>query len=99
MDSAANIADLKATSVTSVMKELFAGGFGGAVGIWFGQPLDFVKVRLQSLGGEYKSAMDCVVRSLREEGIRGMYRGTMPPLLNSFMLSTLPAFHVEHEYM
>jgi len=89
MDSAANIADLKATSVTSVMKELFAGGFGGAVGIWFGQPLDFVKVRLQSLGGEYKSAMDCVVRSLREEGIRGMYRGTMPPLLNSFMLNAI----------
>lgn len=90
MDSAANIADLKVTPVTSVFKELFAGGFGGAVGVWFGQPLDFVKVRLQVRGSEvYKGAMDCAIRSLREEGIRGMYRGTMPPLMNSFTLNAI----------
>ena len=31
-----------------VAAELLAGGFGGAVGVFVGQPLDFVKVRRPS---------------------------------------------------
>ena len=70
--------------------ELFAGGFGGAVGVFVGQPFDFVKVRLQTLGGaRYSNAWDCVVQTLRNEGVSGMYRGVTPPLVNSFALNAM----------
>ena len=56
-----------ATAASFVAADLFAGGFGGAVGIFIGQPFDFVKVRLQTLGGSrYTSVWDCVAQSIRE---------------------------------
>ena len=70
--------------------ELFCGGFGGAVGVFVGQPFDFVKVRLQTLGGtKYKGLMDCVTQTLKHEGIGGMFRGVTPPVMNSFALNAI----------
>ena len=55
-----------------------------------GQPLDFVKVRLQTLGGlRYKGVFDCVLQTLRYEGVRGFYRGMTPPVANSFALNAI----------
>ena len=76
--------------MAQLMDELFAGGFGGAVGVFVGQPFDFVKVRLQTLGGtRYSGAMDCVQQTLRTEGLLGMYRGVTPPVVNSFALNAI----------
>ena len=82
------------TSETSdTARELLCGGFAGAVGVFVGQPFDFVKVRLQAgstLGGaSYSGALDCVVTTVRREGVLGMYRGATPPLLNSFVLNAI----------
>ena len=78
---------------SDVARELFCGGFGGAVGVLIGQPFDFVKVRLQAgktLGGpSYSGALDCVAKTVRNEGVLGMYRGATPPVLNSFVLNAI----------
>ena len=74
-------------------RELLCGGLAGAVGVFVGQPFDFVKVRLQAgstLGGaRYSGALDCVVKTVRREGVLGMYRGATPPILNSFVLNAI----------
>lgn len=73
-----------------VAADLFAGGFGGAVGVLMGQPFDFLKVRLQTLGGSrYAGALDCLAQTLQTEGVVGMYRGVTPPVLNSFVLNAI----------
>lgn len=82
------------TSETSdTARELLCGGFAGAVGVFVGQPFDFVKVRLQAgrtLGGaSYSGALDCVATTVRREGVLGMYRGATPPILNSFVLNAI----------
>lgn len=68
--------------------ELLAGGVGGALGVLVGQPFDFVKVRMQTHGA-YTGLIDCFVRTLRHDGITGMYRGATPPVLNSFVLNAI----------
>ena len=74
-------------------RELLCGGLGGAVGVFVGQPFDFVKVRLQAgstLGRvSYSGALDCVLKTVRREGVLGMYRGATPPILNSFVLNAI----------
>lgn len=72
-----------------VSSELLAGGFGGAVGVFVGQPFDFVKVRLQSLGKAYTGPIDCLRKTIQQEGLLGLYRGMAPPVINSFCLNAV----------
>jgi Mitochondrial carrier protein len=53
-----------------------AGASYGATTVLVGQPLDTLKVRLQSIpaGAEHGSTLDL----FRREGIRGLYRGGLP---------------------
>lgn len=66
----------------------FIGGYLGGMGIVVsGHPLDTIKVRLQTMktaAGEsplYKNTWDCGVKTVRNEGIRGLYKGMGVPLL------------------
>lgn len=70
-------------------KELVAGGVSGAVAVFVGQPLDFVKVRLQASSMRYAGPIDCLAQAVRQEGVAGVYRGVAPPLLNSVVLSSV----------
>ncbi|KAG8465469.1 hypothetical protein KFE25_002776 [Diacronema lutheri] len=72
-----------------ISAELCAGGIGGACGVFIGQPFDFIKVRLQSLGTAYTGPFDCLRKTIRHEGILGVYRGILPPVLNSFVLNAI----------
>jgi solute carrier family 25 carnitine/acylcarnitine transporter 20/29 len=61
-----------------------AGIFGGASGVLAGHPWDTIKVRLQNQhasGIQYKGAIDCFLKILREEKIPGLYRGMSSPLI------------------
>jgi hypothetical protein len=69
--------------------ELLSGGVGGAVGVFIGQPFDCIKVRLQSLGDTYSGSFDCLAKTIRQEGVLGLYRGVLPPVLNSFLLNAI----------
>ena len=71
-----------------LVKSFVAGGFGGVCNVLVGYPLDTIKVRLQTQPkpspGEpplYTSAVDCTVKTIRNEGIRGLYKGMASPLV------------------
>lgn len=49
--------------------------------MYTGQPLDTIKVKLQTFPGYYRNAGDCFLKTLKNEGvIRGLYAGTGPAL-------------------
>lgn len=60
----------------------FAGGsLGGVATVYVGQPLDTVKVKMQTFPKVYNGMLDCFVKTYRSEGfIRGLYAGTGPAI-------------------
>ncbi|PLW13083.1 hypothetical protein PCANC_05731 [Puccinia coronata f. sp. avenae] len=68
------------TAGSQVSKDLFAGTVGGICQVLAGQPLDMIKVRLQS-GNQYKSMSDAAIQIHRKEGFLGFYKGTALPLI------------------
>ncbi|TYZ67484.1 hypothetical protein PybrP1_008861 [[Pythium] brassicae (nom. inval.)] len=67
----------------SVFVDLAAGTVAGCSGIIVGQPLDTVKVRLQTHSTFYKGAIDCARQTFRHEGARGFFKGMTSPLFGS----------------
>jgi solute carrier family 25 carnitine/acylcarnitine transporter 20/29 len=63
-----------------VAKDLNAGTIGGMAGIIAGHPLDTIKVQLQTSG---QSGSSILRRSLGSDGIRGLYRGLLSPILSN----------------
>lgn len=63
-----------------------AGMFSGVAKNTVGHPFDTVKVRLQTsqvgsgAGIQFKGPLDCVYKTLKNQGIRGLYLGFTPPL-------------------
>ncbi|EPS44854.1 hypothetical protein H072_1173 [Dactylellina haptotyla CBS 200.50] len=72
-----------------------AGVFSGIAKLSVGHPFDTVKVRLQtSPPSQFKGPLDCVLKTVKNEGIRGLYKGATPPLvgwmfMDSVMLGSL----------
>lgn len=50
---------------------------GGIVNVAAGQPLDTVKVKMQTFPTIYPSGMKCFGSILRLDGIRGLYAGLL----------------------
>ncbi|XP_027236247.1 mitochondrial carnitine/acylcarnitine carrier protein isoform X2 [Penaeus vannamei] len=72
----------------SPAKDFLAGGFGGMCLVTAGHPLDTIKVRLQTQPtpkpGEqllYKGTWDCALKTVRNEGFFGLYKGMAAPLI------------------
>ena len=66
-----------------VLAELFAGSVGGGVGMLVGHPLDTVKVRMMTAPtGFYASTRDCMLHTVRGEGVAGLFKGLPPPMLS-----------------
>ena len=70
-----------------VVKDLTAGSIGGTVSIFCCHPLDTIRTRLQvdamsNTGGQrlYRGAWDCLQKTVKHEGIRGLYKGMASPL-------------------
>ncbi|XP_069129626.1 mitochondrial ornithine transporter 1-like [Argopecten irradians] len=59
----------------------FIGGVnGGIANVIVGQSLDTVKVKMQTFPGLYQNAFDCFMKTFRQDGIRGLYAGTIPAM-------------------
>jgi len=59
----------------------FAAGIaGGTAGTFAGQPLDTVKVKMQTFPELYKNGVLCFRQTFQKDGIRGLYAGTTPAL-------------------
>lgn len=69
------------------IRDLIAGTTGGVSGIIVGQPLDTIKVRLQTQSihnttdSPYKGILDCALRSIRRDGFRSLFRGISAPCI------------------
>mmetsp|Transcript_1402 Transcript_1402/g.4101 ORF Transcript_1402/g.4101 Transcript_1402/m.4101 type:complete len:291 (-) Transcript_1402:120-992(-) len=71
-----------------MIKTFLAGGGGGASLVLVGQPLDTIKVRIQSdTAGRYKGVLDCAKQAIAKEGPLSLYKGMVPPLC-----ATTPTF-------
>ncbi len=54
---------------------------GAITSVYVGQPLDTVKVKMQTFPTMYKNGIDCFMKTLRQDGVaRGLYAGTLPSL-------------------
>ncbi|KAF8078771.1 hypothetical protein FPV67DRAFT_1558000 [Lyophyllum atratum] len=78
---AATAEEARGTAVESA-KSFIAGGFGGVAAVLVGHPFDLTKTRLQTAApGVYTGAIDVVKKTLGRDGVTGLYRGMVPPLL------------------
>ncbi|EDQ85780.1 uncharacterized protein MONBRDRAFT_11618 [Monosiga brevicollis MX1] len=69
--------------------ELLGGTVGGILQVLVGHPLDTVKVRMQSEQGTrlYGTSWNCFRQTLQQEGITGLYKGVLPPMLMAGVLN------------
>ncbi|KAJ2997935.1 hypothetical protein HDV02_005030 [Globomyces sp. JEL0801] len=53
--------------------------------------IDTIKVRVQTegFGGRFKGPLHCLKETIRNEGIRGMYKGATPPLFGWAMMDSI----------
>ncbi|KAI1438425.1 carrier protein YMC2 [Xylaria sp. CBS 124048] len=84
--------------VSKNYKGFVAGIFSGIAKLTVGHPFDTIKVRLQTTdAARFSGPLQCVVQTLRNEGVRGLYKGASPPLvgwmfMDSLMLGSLTIY-------
>ena len=62
--------------------------------MYTGQPLDTIKVKMQSFPHLYNNAFTCFKQTYAKDGIyRGLYAGTVPALVISQKLSLIANFY------
>jgi len=77
----------------SAARDIISGTVGGIAQVIAGHPLDTVKVRLQTQvvkAGEapqFSGMMDCVRKTIKHEGFRGLYKGAASPLAGAMALN------------
>ncbi|KAG1749841.1 uncharacterized protein EDB91DRAFT_1235288 [Suillus paluster] len=75
------VEETKNSAIDNV-KSFIAGGFGGVSAVLVGHPFDLTKTRLQTAApGAYTGAIDVVKKTVARDGVTGLYRGMVPPLL------------------
>lgn len=65
--------------------DVVAGGLGGLACVLAGQPLDTIKVKLQTYPHLYSSSLDAIRKTLRQERFAGFYAGASPAVLSSVL--------------
>jgi Mitochondrial carrier protein len=64
----------------SALVEATASVVGSFACVYTGQPLDTVKVRLQSRPQAYSSALQCLTKTLKQESVASLWKGSTPAL-------------------
>lgn len=57
-----------------------AGAAGGTACVYCGQPLDTIKVKMQTFPHLYRNTLDCFQQTVKTEGMTGLYKGSVPAL-------------------
>ncbi|XP_046978910.1 mitochondrial ornithine transporter 1 isoform X2 [Vanessa cardui] len=69
-------------NLKSGLIDFTAGSLGGIAVVYVGQPLDTVKVKMQTFPHLYKGMFHCLKQTLHNDGIiRGLYAGTTPAIM------------------
>lgn len=77
-----NLADINMFTGAGIVTRLLAGCTTGAMAVAFAQPTDVVKVRFQAQvrladgGRRYNGTLDAYKTIARDEGVRGLWKGT-----------------------
>ena len=80
-------------SVATSIKSFVSGGFGGICAVLVGHPFDLIKTRLQTAPpGTYSGSMDVIGKTIKADGIKGLYRGMGPPLIGVTPIFALSFF-------
>ncbi|XP_055587763.1 mitochondrial ornithine transporter 1 [Uranotaenia lowii] len=59
-----------------------AGSLGGVALVYVSQPMDTVKVKMQTFPQLYQNMVDCTMKTFRRDGVvRGLYAGTIPAII------------------
>ncbi|XP_053596008.1 mitochondrial basic amino acids transporter [Microplitis demolitor] len=75
---------------------LIAGGLAGTASWIFTYPIDVIKSRIQAdQNGRYKNIVDCFKKSLKDDGLRCLFRGLNSTILRAFP-SNAVTFTVVH---
>lgn len=62
--------------------DLVAGSLGGIALVYVSQPMDTVKVKMQTFPHLYQNMINCTVSTFKRDGLfRGLYAGTVPALI------------------
>eukprot|EP00008_Paramoeba_atlantica_P012417 CAMPEP_0201481314 /NCGR_PEP_ID=MMETSP0151_2-20130828/5570_1 /ASSEMBLY_ACC=CAM_ASM_000257 /TAXON_ID=200890 /ORGANISM="Paramoeba atlantica, Strain 621/1 / CCAP 1560/9" /LENGTH=305 /DNA_ID=CAMNT_0047863443 /DNA_START=99 /DNA_END=1016 /DNA_ORIENTATION=- len=68
---------------------LMAGGLGGAMAMVVCYPLDFARTRLasdlQAGKGQFNGILDCLTKTVKQQGVVGLYRGTAVSIAGAFV--------------
>lgn len=67
------------------MVDFVAGCNGGIACVMTGQPLDTVKIKMQTYSNVYKNSFSCFWNIAKTEGFRGLYAGTTPAIVSNVM--------------
>ncbi|EGG13508.1 mitochondrial substrate carrier family protein [Cavenderia fasciculata] len=76
-------------------KDIVAGSVGGVAQLVTGHPLDTIKVRLQTqpVGAPlYSGTMDCLKKTIAQEGFGGLYKGVTSPLVGLCLMNAVMFF-------
>ncbi|OXU28456.1 hypothetical protein TSAR_016746 [Trichomalopsis sarcophagae] len=80
-----NLQSVSSESMSNVKDgfiDFVAGSLGGVALVYVGQPLDTVKVKMQTFPTMYNGMVDCFMKTLRTDGfVRGLYAGTLPSVV------------------
>ncbi|EFA83131.1 mitochondrial substrate carrier family protein [Heterostelium album PN500] len=74
------------------LKDILAGSIGGVGQVFTGHPLDTIKVRLQTqpVGAPlYSGTLDCLKKTIAEEGFAGLYKGVASPLVGLCVMNAV----------
>ncbi|CAH2224992.1 Mitochondrial ornithine transporter 1 [Pelobates cultripes] len=72
---------MKSNHTIQAAIDLTAGAAGGTACVLTGQPFDTAKVKMQTFPNLYRGLMDCAVKTYKQIGFRGFYKGTSPALI------------------
>ncbi|XP_074716672.1 putative mitochondrial transporter UCP3 isoform X10 [Strix uralensis] len=92
-DSVKQLYTPKGAESTGLAARVLAGCTTGAVAVTCAQPTDVVKVRFQATGAlpdgtrRYSGTVDAYRTIAREEGVRGLWRGTLPNIARNAIIN------------
>uniref|UniRef100_A0A182Q741 Mitochondrial ornithine transporter n=1 Tax=Anopheles farauti TaxID=69004 RepID=A0A182Q741_9DIPT len=70
------------SSLKTGVIDFTAGCLGGVALVYVSQPMDTVKVKMQTFPGLYRGLVECTVQTFKRDGVvRGLYAGTLPAVV------------------
>ncbi|KAK4047173.1 carnitine transporter [Microbotryomycetes sp. JL221] len=83
-------------SELSLSAVVVAGGFAGVTMWTFAIPPDVIKSRLQGApNGTYKGFLDCAAQTVRNDGVKALFKGFGPAMLRAFPANAATFLGVE----